>query len=217
MRGRLLAMRDVLKLGAFWLGLWSAFAASFALAQGTPDTTLFGPKQYVLITTSGDNRVTEHFSIPAGVAGPFLLRVQNGNANGTQRATDGEIEVNGVKYATGHDFGATVALIERPLKNLRPTNNEMRVEVKKPVGGRFTLTVLGTRILPVPTSLSPNPLSITAGASGNLTATIAPAPGASGVLSVSSANGAIASVPASVAFAAGQTQVVIPVRSESVV
>ncbi len=69
---------------------------------------------------------------------------------------------------------------------------------------------------PKPTSLAPNPLAITAGASGTLTATLSPTPTAAGTLSVTSANTAVATAPASVGFAAGQTSVPIPVTALAV-
>ncbi len=69
---------------------------------------------------------------------------------------------------------------------------------------------------PKPTSLAPDPLAITAGASGTLTATLSPAPPAAGTLSVTSANTAVATAPASVGFAAGQTSVPIPVTALAV-
>ncbi len=69
---------------------------------------------------------------------------------------------------------------------------------------------------PKPTSLAPDPLAITAGASGTLTATLSPAPAAAGTLSVTSANTAVATAPASVGFAAGQTSVPIPVTALAV-
>ncbi|HZR68626.1 MAG TPA: Ig-like domain-containing protein, partial [Burkholderiales bacterium] len=61
------------------------------------------------------------------------------------------------------------------------------------------------------TALAPDPLKVFAGAKANVTATIAPAPAAAGSLSVSIDKPALATVPASVAFAAGQALVAIEV------
>src|SRR5438445_1620258 len=69
---------------------------------------------------------------------------------------------------------------------------------------------------PVPTTLTPNPLTITVGATGTLAATLSPTPTTAGTLSASSANTGVATVPASVAFAAGQTSVPVPVTAVSV-
>ena len=78
-------------------------------------------------------------------------------------------------------------------------------------GTKITLTVF-TLVLPKPVSLAPSPLALTAGrVQGTLSATLSPAPTAAGSLAVTSANPAIAAVPASVAFATGQTSVALPV------
>ncbi|MGH7206225.1 MAG: Ig-like domain-containing protein, partial [Nitrospiraceae bacterium] len=69
---------------------------------------------------------------------------------------------------------------------------------------------------PTPTSLTPNPLTIVVGATGTLTATIAPAPTQAGNLTVSSDNPNVATVPASVPFTSNQTQVPIPVTAVGV-
>jgi hypothetical protein len=81
------------------------------------------------------------------------------------------------------------------------------------VGSGATLTVsVFTLVMPKPVSLAPSPLALTAGrAQGTLTATLSPTPTAAGSLGVTSANPAIAAVPASVAFASGQTSVALPV------
>ncbi len=68
---------------------------------------------------------------------------------------------------------------------------------------------------PVPTALVPDPLPITVGATGTLTATLSPAPTAAGSLAVSSSATAVATAPASVAFTTGQTSVSIPVTAVS--
>jgi hypothetical protein len=184
---------------------WLVALAAFAQA---PDQTLFGPQQYVR-TTGAPNTYTGAFGVPASAGAPFQLRIVNGAANGQNRISSGWVKVNGVQVVGPADFGQNVALIERSL-NLSPSNT-LEVRLASAPGGYITVTVLGTRILPVPTSLTPNPITITAGATGTLTATLSPAPTSAGTLSVSSANTAVATVPASVPFAAGQTAVEIPV------
>ncbi len=185
----------------------ACFFAPAALAQ-VPDHTLFGAKQYD--RTAGDpNQYTDTFTVPASVGAPFVLRVVNGAANGQSRVSYGTVKVNGVQVISPADFGQNVSLIERPV-NLSP-NNTLEIRLASAPGSYITLSVLGTRILPTPTSLAPNPLSVTAGAAGNLTATLSPTPAAAGALSVSSSNIGVATAPASVPFAAGQTQVAIPV------
>src|SRR6266571_348215 len=69
---------------------------------------------------------------------------------------------------------------------------------------------------PVPTTLTPNPLTITVGATGTLTATLSPTPTAAGTLAASSSNPGVATVPAAVSFANGQSSVPVPVTAVSV-
>ena len=178
-----------------------------ALSQA-PDTVIFGPKQYLRDAGSPDT-FQDSFSVPSSVAAPFLVRIANGAANGANRISSAWISVNGVQIAGPNDFSQKVALVERTV-NLT-LNNTLNVRLASSPGAYITITVLGTRIPTVPTSLSPNPLSIYAGASGALTATLAPPSAAAGSLSISSANPGVVSVPAAVPFAAGQTQVAIPV------
>ncbi|MFZ5876324.1 MAG: RHS repeat-associated core domain-containing protein [Nitrospirota bacterium] len=68
---------------------------------------------------------------------------------------------------------------------------------------------------PVPTALVPDPLPITVGATGTLTATLSPTPDTPGSLVVGSSAPAVATVPASVAFVAGQATVSVPVTAVS--
>mgnify|MGYP006174691089 CR=1 FL=1 len=68
--------------------------------------------------------------------------------------------------------------------------------------------------LPQVTQLGQGTLVLKQGASGVLQATLSPTPTAPGVLAVSSDAPATVSVPATITFAAGQTQVGIPVTAE---
>ena len=200
-------MRTFERLAAFFAALIALGVATAALAQA-PGETLFGPQKYVR-TTGAPNVYTASFSVPASAGAPFQLRILNGAPNGDDRITSGWVKVNGVQVVGPADFGQNVGLIERSL-NLGP-NNTLEVQLASKPGGYITLTVLGTRILPVPTSLAPSPVTITAGAIGTLTATLSPSPTAAGSLSLTSANTSVATVPASVPFAAGQSSVQIPV------
>lgn len=66
---------------------------------------------------------------------------------------------------------------------------------------------------PQPTSLAPNPLTIEVGATGTLTATLTPPSTVAGQLTVTSADPAIATVPATIPFGANQPTVPIPVTA----
>src|SRR5207245_5478742 len=96
------------------------------------------------------------------------------------------------------DFTPNVTVIDRTV-TLHATNT-LQVTVNEPRGGTFTIRLLGTKILPTPTTLTPNPLTITVGASGTLTATLSPTPTSAGTLGVTSSNTGVATVPASVSF-----------------
>src|SRR5262249_22996408 len=137
------------------------------------------------------------------------LRITNGDANGQNRISSATIKLNGVQVAGPADFGQNVSTITRSVA--LSLNNTLGVSLASSPGAYLTITVTGTQILPVPTALAPNPLAITAGASGILAATLSPAPTSSGTLALSSGDSTVASVAASVPFAAGQTQVSIPI------
>jgi RHS repeat-associated protein len=199
----------LLRWFAGWLLALAALGASGpVVAQGAPDQLLFGPVQYNR-TAGPPNQYSGSFAVPASAGAPFQLRIVNGAANGQNRISSGWVKLNGVQVVGPADFGQNVALIERNV-NLSP-GNTVDVRLASAPGGYIALSVLGTRILPVPTSLAPNPLTVTAGATGTLNATLSPAPAAAGVLSVASANTGVAMVLATVAFAPGQTLVPIPV------
>jgi uncharacterized protein YjdB len=176
--------------------------AGGALAQTQP---VFGPASVTLPNASTFNYANS-FSVPASVTGPYLLRVQLSAANSL---TTLSFKLNNVQVLTLVDFAGGKTQVDKTVTV--QLNNSVSLQVAGKKGTVITVTVFGTPNLPKPTSLAPDPLSVTAGASGNLTATLSPAPTAAGTLAVSSANTNIATVPASVAFAAGQTQVTIPV------
>jgi Bacterial Ig-like domain len=189
----------------------SALLFCFASYAATPTESVFGPKIYRR-TTGTPITVTDTVHIPAGVTAPFLLRIENGApaVPGATRVVNGTITLNGVQIASTADFGSTVTLINKAV-NLTAGANTLSVRLTGTPGSAFLLRILGTRILTVPTGLTPNPLAMTAGTTVNLTAALSPAPLSAGSLTISSANTGVANVPASGAFSAGQTSVVVPV------
>ena len=185
-----------------------------AFSQSTPDQQIFGPKQY-LRTSGAPNEYTDTITVPTSVGAPFLLHIVNGQSNGQNRISSAWITVNNVQVAGPADFGQNVAIVDRTI-TLNPGTNQLKVKVASTPGAYHTIRVYGTKILPTPTALSPNPLNLTVGASGTLTATIAPAPTTAGSLTVTSSNTGVATVPSSVAFAISQTSIAIPVTAVSV-
>ena len=112
------------------------------LAQAAPDQLLFGPKQY-LRTTGAPNQYTDTFSVPVSVGAPFLLRIVNGQANGSNRISSATVTLNGVQVAGPSEFAQNVALITRAV-NLGPSNT-LDARVASTPGGYLTGSVLGTR------------------------------------------------------------------------
>lgn len=183
-------------------------------AQSMPDQLLLGPKQY-LRTSGAPNEYTDTITVPTSVGAPFLLHLVNGQSNGQNRISSAWVTVNTVQVAGSSDFGQTVSVLDRTI-TLNPGTNTLTVKVASIPGALLTISVYGTKILPTPTTLTPNPLNLTVGSSGTFTATIAPAPTTAGSLTVTSSNSAMATVPSSVPFAVNQTTIPIPVTAVAV-
>lgn len=205
---RLCALMLGVFLSAVVTGPWPASA------QSTPNQVVFGPNQY-LRTTGAPNQYTDTITVPASVGPPFLLHIVNGQSNGQNRISSAWVDVNNVQVAGPSDFGQNVAVVDRTI-SLNPGTNQLKVRVASTPGAYLTITVYGTKILPTPTTLTPNPLNLTAGAAGTLTAKISPVPTTAGTITLVSSNSAIATVPSSVAFAVNQTTIVIPVTAVAV-
>ena len=185
-----------------------------APAYATPDQLIFGAKQYTR-TTGAPNQFTDTISVPTNVGAPFLLHIVNGQSNGQSRISSVWITVNNVQVAGPADFGQNVAIVDRTI-TLNPGTNQLTVKVASTPGAFLTVSVYGTKILPTPTALMPNPLNLTAGSSGTLTATMSPASTTAGTLTLASNNTGVATVPSSVPFAVNQTSIAVPVTAVSV-
>src|SRR6266581_2680022 len=206
---RLLAA--VLRVAGYFLAFWLALAASVPSAfSQTPSQVVYGPVS-VKLPSSNLITVSNSFSVPASVTGPYLLRVQLSAPNSL---TSLSFKLNNVQVLALADFAGGKTQVDRTVTVL--TNNSYTIQVAGKANTVITVTVFATPNLPKPTSLTPNPLSVTLGASGTLTATLSPTPTAAGTLNVSSANAAVATVPASINFASGQTSVPIPVTALAV-
>lgn len=185
-----------------------------APAFATPDHVLFGPTQYVR-TNGAPTAFTDTIPVPPTVGPPFLLHVVNGQSSGQNRISSAWITVNNIQVAGPADFGQTVAIVDRTI-TLTPGTNQLTVTLASKPGAFVTVSIYGTKILPTPTALTPNPLNLTVGSSGTVTATISPAPTTAGTLTLTSSNSGVATVPSRVAFAANQTSLVIPVTAVAV-
>lgn len=196
-----------------WVVRITGMALVLMCVTGLPSqaqTVLFGPTPYTR-TAGPPNQFTETLTLPPGTTPPYNLRIVNGNADGTKRISSATVTLNGTPVAGPSDFGQNVAVIDRTV-GLQATNT-LQIRLTSAPGSVLTVSVLDTNPGTQPTALTPSPLNLAVGATGTLTATLAPAPTAAGSLAVSSANPAVATVPASVAFAVGQTSVPITVTA----
>jgi RHS repeat-associated protein len=190
-------------------GLVAALLApALGLAQ-TPNQTIFGPKTY----SFPHFVAVESFTVPSAVGAPFALELVNGDANGTHRISAAYVFLNGAAVVTPQTFNHQVANLTVPVTLKKPQTNYLLIVFLGPAGSHFSLAALGSPTVPQPTALTPNPLNLTVGATGTLTATLSPTPTVAGTLNVTSSTPAAATVPASVNFAIGQSSVAIPVTA----
>src|SRR5882762_3144109 len=176
---RLLA--TVRRVAGYFLAFWLALAASVPSAfSQTPSQVVFGPTS-VKLPSSNLITFSNSFSVPASVTGPYLLRVQLSAPNSL---TSLSFRLNNVQVLSLSDFAGGKTQVDRTVTVL--TNNTYSLQVAGKAGTVITITVFATPNLPKPTSLAPNPLSVTLGASGTLTAALSPTPTAAGTLSVTS-------------------------------
>jgi hypothetical protein len=113
------------------------------------------------------------------------------------------VSLNEAPVVTLADFAGGVTRVDRPVNVLAQNALEYQLG-----GERSTAITLSILTLEMP---KPVALLVTGQSGGTLSATLSPAPTAPGLLSVTSLNPSVASLPASVAFAAGQSTVAMPV------
>jgi len=101
-----------------------------------------------LVSLTGEPVTQElHFS-GSGFA-DFLLRVQNGEADGTQRVSSALVSLNGAKVLAPADFNQKVQVLERVIAPLEG-DNTLTVELRSNPGGSLLVQVLAapTFVLP---------------------------------------------------------------------
>jgi hypothetical protein len=120
-----------------------AFAAAAAPVQAEPAAvTFFGPKRYTR-TAGPPNQFHEVIPRPAWVQSPFTLRIENGDANGSNRITSAEVTFNGQVVAGPSDFKQTVGLIERTV-TIPAGASSVTLDVRLQSGpGRYLTISLG--------------------------------------------------------------------------
>lgn len=203
---RLLAL-----LAVFVVLLPSASRADFR--QPSVPVALVGT---LVVTIPESGRFEQSYAVnpPAGVLAPYTLSVQNGPGLAVPPVTAGTIWLDDVQVAGPNDFRKGLAGFNRTV-DAGPGAHTLRVVLQGKPGSGIRLTLLGRKLLSVPVSASPSPLEVARYATATTTITLSPAPTASGYLKAASLNPLRASVPLLIPFAAGQTQVPVPVRGLS--
>src|SRR5437016_14477686 len=79
-----------------------AIDAQTHAAVTTRELSFFGPQKYVRTTGTKDVYIA-NINVPPWLTSPFRLHVDNGNANGTNRASSPTININGADVLTQSD------------------------------------------------------------------------------------------------------------------
>lgn len=175
---------------------------------------VFGPKTYSRGNGAPD-LYRDTLTLPAGITGPWTLRLQNGEEDRRgrrdNRVSSGSLHIDGVQVLGSNDFNRNDSLIEKRI-NLTPASQfELRLAGKP--GGRVTLSFLGFKPKPIPVAIDPHRLRLAVDASGEMQVRLAPTPTVPGTLAIRSSNTRVATVPSTVPFAAGQARVRVSVEA----
>ena len=187
-----------------WMVLVAGLALFGSVRAQSAGTTIAGPFSVPLLTSQTISFSTT-FKVPTPIQGSYILRVQLSAPNSLTAAS---LKLNGSQIFSLSDFAGGVTSVDKLVTLLASDSIALTVAGVK--GTKIIITVF-TVVYPKPISIAPNPLSLNIGASGTLTATLAPAPTASGTLTVTNGTPTVASVPGSISFGPGQTSVAIPV------
>jgi hypothetical protein len=113
--------------------------------QATPapscETTFFGPRRYTR-TTGAPNVFDETIEVPPSVVSLYVLRIQNGEADGRNRVSSARVEVNGDEILGISDLNQNVPGLARVV-TLTPTT-ALRVTLASAPGSFLTLSLCGT-------------------------------------------------------------------------
>ena len=201
-RGRLARALAKWLLGAAVAGALLGAGAAQAQSAGT---VVAGPFTVTLPSTQLFS-FSQNFGVPAPIQGSYVLRVGLSAANSL---TSLSVKLNNVQLLALSDFAGGVASVDKVVTLL--ASDTLALQAAGATGTKITVTAF-TVVMPKPVSLLPSPLGVTGGrATGTLTAMLSPTPTAAGTLNLTSANHAVATVPGTVAFAAGQSAVPVPV------
>jgi hypothetical protein len=115
------------------------------------ERVFFGPERFVR-TNGPKNEYLRTVSVPTWIVSPYLLRIQNGEPNGTYRVSSGSVQVNGSEIAGTSDFNQNVPGFERQV-TLTPITTLKVVLASKPTS-YLTINLCGTGADRTPPRLS---------------------------------------------------------------
>ena len=111
-------------------------------AQAAETFIVFGPRRFTRETGAPTN-VVEPFTIPADAAAPFSVQVVNGDADGSNRVSSGDIKLNGAALFTSSSFNQTVGTLNKTVT--LAASNTLEVKLKSSPGSYLTITFTATR------------------------------------------------------------------------
>jgi RHS repeat-associated protein len=117
-RGQVIADSFTLNGGKVTAAVWPVVSAA--------GFTILGPARFDR-TTGAPNKYLEQFSLPAGVTAPYTLHIQNGEADGTNRASSATVKLNGVDILLPSDLNQNVANVDRTVTLTSANSLEVRL------------------------------------------------------------------------------------------
>lgn len=84
--------------------------------QGGDTVVVFGPRRFD--RTGPTSRFSDQFSLPADVAAPFSIQIQNGDLNGQGRVLQANVRLNGLTIVGPSDLNAGVPSLTKPVQLL---------------------------------------------------------------------------------------------------
>jgi RHS repeat-associated protein len=200
--------------------------ASQSFSANSDQVVIYGPRVAKILGTGKANDVyanIENFVVPADVQAPFYFQVDNTSA---KIPTNKKVEIVAlhnlqVLAGTSNLFSSNGTAIPAVSIAVSPrvVLNIISVGVKGNAPVSFTYRIVGTKkttVTPKPISFTPSAINVINGSSVVTKVALSPTPTAAGTVALTSSNAAIAKVPTTVAFAAGQASVDVPVQGLAV-
>lgn len=115
--------------------------------QVTETITVFGPERFTR-QAGQPTTFTRQFALPAGAIAPFMMQVQNGAPDGSNRIASATVKLNGTEILKQRDFSQNVATINRDVT--LTANNTLEVKLTSAPGSYLTITFTATRTVELP-------------------------------------------------------------------